>query len=556
MKLCSIAVYETTTHFYVIGSDASDTRFHALKIDRTSPKSFVVGEPDHTYAKADIGELLATVSSSSIVTSSEDYKRNRTGHGLLRTVDKAYGIIGAIRFLEGFYLLVITKARVVAMVGCHAVYKIEDVSMIYIPATGPSTNPDEMRYAKLFQSVDLTTNFYFSYTYDLSHTIQENTLAAKGVKWNKNSYSPKMSAEKKFVWNEYLLTPFKDNDVSSKWTLEIIHGYIDNRTVELPCTKLTITLIGRRSAVFAGTRFLKRGTNFEAVANDVETEQIVWDMSSTPTLETGKFTAFVQRRGSVPLFWSQDPATRGVVGKPPIFVDLVEPNALTTAAHFRELRRKYGHPIVIMNLVKRREKRHGENVLHEQFLKNVRYLNQFRKPGRCLDYICFDVAKCNKTGQVLQRLGQLGTRSITKNGWFQRNINLSTAPDGSMILQHGISRTNCVDCLDRTNVAQFGIGKVALGCQLHAMGYVEDPNVPITSELCRVFEELFDEHGDTMAWQYAGSQLVHSIKTYKKISAFQERSRDVIQTISRYYSNTFSDYEKQNGINVFLGVFR
>lgn len=121
-----------------------------------------------------------------------------------------------------------------------------------------------------------------------------------------------------------------------------------------------------------------------AVANDVETEQIVWDMGSTPTLETGKFTAFVQRRGSVPLFWSQDPATRGVVGKPPIFVDLVEPNALTTAAHFRyltriklverridfsELRRKYGHPIVVMNLVKRREKRHNENVLHEQFLK-------------------------------------------------------------------------------------------------------------------------------------------------------------------------------------------
>jgi hypothetical protein len=73
-----------------------------------------------------------------------------------------------------------------------------------------------------------------------------------------------------------------------------------------------------------------------AVANDVETEQIVWDMSSTPSLETGKFTSFVQRRGSVPLFWSQDPSSRGVVGKPPIYVDLIEPNALTTAAHFRE----------------------------------------------------------------------------------------------------------------------------------------------------------------------------------------------------------------------------
>lgn len=59
-----------------------------------------------------------------------------------------------------------------------------------------------------------------------------------------------------------------------------------------------------------------------------------------------------------------------------------------------------------------------------------------------------------------------------------------------------------------------------------------------------------------MAWQYAGSHLVHSIKTYKKTAAFQERSRDVIQTISRYYSNTFNDYEKQNGINLFLGIFR
>jgi hypothetical protein len=32
------------------------------------------------------------------------------------------------------------------------------------------------------------------------------------------------------------------------------------------------------------------------------------------------------------------------------------------------------------------------------------------------------------------------------------------APDGTAVLQHGVARTNCVDCLDRTNVLQFGIG--------------------------------------------------------------------------------------------------
>ncbi|VEL25386.1 unnamed protein product [Protopolystoma xenopodis] len=35
---------------------------------------------------------------------------------------------------------------------------------------------DEMRYLRLFQSVDLSSHFYFSYTYDLSHSLQYNLL--------------------------------------------------------------------------------------------------------------------------------------------------------------------------------------------------------------------------------------------------------------------------------------------------------------------------------------------------------------------------------------------
>lgn len=65
MHLYNLAVYETPTHFYVIGSDVTETRFNTLKIDRTSERDFIIGEPDHDYSKADIGELLAIVSSSS-----------------------------------------------------------------------------------------------------------------------------------------------------------------------------------------------------------------------------------------------------------------------------------------------------------------------------------------------------------------------------------------------------------------------------------------------------------------------------------------------------------
>ena len=50
------------------------------------------------------------------------------------------------------------------------------------------------------------------------------------------------------------------------------------------------------------------------VANEVETEQIVHD-ASLSSLGRSHFTSFVQLRGSVPVYWSQDPKQ---VPKPPI----------------------------------------------------------------------------------------------------------------------------------------------------------------------------------------------------------------------------------------------
>lgn len=74
-------------------------------------------------------------------------------------------------------------------------------------------------------------------------------------------------------------------------------------------------MIARRSSKYAGTRFLKRGgTNEGYVANEVETEQIVHN-ASISSFQKGCFTSFVHTRGSIPLFWSQDPKA---VPKPPI----------------------------------------------------------------------------------------------------------------------------------------------------------------------------------------------------------------------------------------------
>jgi hypothetical protein len=45
------------------------------------------------------------------------------------------------------------------------------------------------------------------------------------------------------------------------------------------------------------------------------------------------------------------------------------------------------------------------------------------------------------------------------------------------LLQRGTVRVNCVDCLDRTNVAQYYIGAHVLGKQLHSLGLVESPEL-------------------------------------------------------------------------------
>ena len=59
---------------------------------------------------------------------------------------------------------------------------------------------------------------------------------------------------------------------------------------------------------------------------------------------------------------------------------------------------------------------------------------------------------------------------------------------GSM--QNGIARTNCIDCLDRTNAAQLVIGKLALGYQLHALGIVDQPFLDYDTDAVNLFTHM------------------------------------------------------------------
>lgn len=160
------------------------------------------------------------------------------------------------------------------------------------------------------------------------------------------------------------------------------------------------------------------------------------------------------------------------------------------------------------------------------------------------------MARKNRTDKnVMEALAGIAESVIQQTGMFYKDTNEVT-------FQTGIIRTNCVDCLDRTNTAQFAMGRAALAYQLHKMGFLKSPpRLEFDSDCVTMLESLYEIHGDTLALQYGGSQLVHRIKTYRKTAAWTTAGSDFMQNLSRYYSNTFSDQEKQQSINLFLGHF-
>ena len=65
---------------------------------------------------------------------------------------------GFIKFLEGYYMLLITKKLPVAVLGYHTIYTIDDVSMIYIPYTDKTNKEANLEEQKYFFVLELISN--------------------------------------------------------------------------------------------------------------------------------------------------------------------------------------------------------------------------------------------------------------------------------------------------------------------------------------------------------------------------------------------------------------
>lgn len=299
-----------------------------------------------------------------------------------------------------------------------------------------------------------------------------------------------------------------------------------------------LTMVSRRSIKRGGLRYMRRGVDDDGnVANTVETEQMLSSQSWSPS---DKAFSLVQVRGSLPLHFSQSPYSF----KPmPVMFGSEVTNQSAFRKHFTWLSGRYGQ-IQIASLVDK----HGPEVsIGEAFENHTKQLNESGGvSGTPVGFEWFDFHSACK-GMKFENVSILmnSLESTLKSfGWVVKQ------DDRNIELQKGVLRTNCMDCLDRTNVTQSAVAGWALQQQLAELGL----NIDLQKDpKTQWFNTLWADNGDAISKQYAGTAALKGDFTRTRKRNWTGALSDFSLSLNRYYNNIFGDYFLQTCIDYYLG---
>ncbi|CAJ0596175.1 unnamed protein product [Cylicocyclus nassatus] len=462
------------------------------------------------------------------------------------------------------YILCVTSSTVVAELsdvrGKYPIHRIDHVKAILLdpsvsldalPATGVPTDSSAQRlkqstgkllkfvqdkignvqrpFALLEEILRLfndSPGFYFCFERDITQCTQRH-------------FSNTLDSDERFFWNKLLLRDLleeTDKNLAKKWAVPIIQGSVRSDTLTVTDdpemhTSLGITLISRRSVHRAGMRYLRRGIDSDSnVANFVETELILHIFDHN--------LSFVQIRGSVPTFWSQ----RGYKYRPPLTIDRpLEESMPYFTTHMQSLIEHYGSPLVVVNLV---DQAGRELKLARSFVEHAVKFN-----SSDLHFVSFDLhrqcrgLKFDKINDLISRLhellGEISYCWVDKTGEVVKT-------------QRGVVRTNCIDCLDRTNLVQGAISQWVCMQQAQRLGLF-GPLCEPPEALVLLLQNMWADNGDVISTQYAGTAALKGDVTRSGERRFTGIMKDGYNSASRYYLSHVRDSSRQKAINALLG---
>ncbi|KAJ1852581.1 Phosphoinositide phosphatase sac1 [Coemansia sp. RSA 1822] len=437
----------------------------------------------------------------------------------------AHGVMGLINLQRGPYVVLITGREAVGAIGSSTVYRVSATRVVRVaddrtPAGFDAA--DEATYVRLLESALQAQAYYFSYDMDLTCSLQRQNA------------DPAQSNDE-FFFNKYLAEPII-NAVGSQsvFVLRVIHGFFACKPVEVRGTKFNYVLVTRRGRYRQGTRYFSRGADAEGhVSNYAETEQIV-------DFANGDQMAYVQVRGSIPIAWAQVPNMHYV---PELRID-VGASKERFQTHMMRMIDEYNE-VVAVNLI---NKVKYEKPMGDAF---ATLSAQMKSPN--YHYVHFDFHKeCSR--MRWDRITLLLDELHSLNNRFEFFENKANRP---VRKQLGVVRTNCMDCLDRTNVVQSELARMALEWQLRDSHLFEQTESVSAFPLLRqMLNNVWADNADFVSCAYSGTGALKTDFTRTGKRTYLGALRDGRNSIERYVRGNFFDGERQDGIDLLLGTYR
>ena len=199
---------------------------------------------------------------------------------------------------------------------------------------------------------------------------------------------------------------------------------------------------------------------------------------------------------------------------------------LTPPSTTEKISVRYGS-IQVASLVEK----HGNEAIVGDYYQNK--MNQFNEPGGIngspIGFEWFDFhAICR--GMKFENVSLLMESLGKKLDSFGDTVEVNGQ---QLSRQSGVLRTNCMDCLDRTNVVQSACGRRALELQLKDEGIDMSLQHDQTTQW---FNTLWADNGDAISKQYASTAALKGDFTRTRKRDYKGALTDMGLSISRFYS--------------------
>ncbi|KAJ3135571.1 Phosphatidylinositide phosphatase SAC1 [Physocladia obscura] len=413
-----------------------------------------------------------------------------------------YGVIGLLALNSGNHLIVIkNRLKVAKLFNCD-IFRLSEHEIIPIAASSsatlsPTQIADDDAYLAMINALLSSGFWYFSYHTDITKNVQRLGVLG-GVAENSRIWE---HTDERFFWNKHLQAPLinlaqshPDTDISA-FILPIVNGFISFKQLSYASAKISLGIISRRSKFRAGTRYNRRGVDSDGnVANYVETEQV---LSVTTIDGVQRVASYLQTRGSIPLYWSQ---LINIRYQPKLVVSDGNISLQAYRKHFHGQIAQYG-PQIAVNLI---NKKGYESPLGVAWAEVNAKLND-----KNVRYIHFDFhqeCKGNRWDRLSKLVGEIEGDLIIQG---YTTVDATNPPVGGPMSLHlgpkqqtSVVRTNCMDCLDRTNVVQSVLARRVLPMQLLEFCGGDGQ---FDAEFESAFKNLWADHADAISLVYSGT---------------------------------------------------